>query len=89
MRIVRSTLIGTAVAVAIFGQSAFADDPQIPTANTAGGVNNAANANDNNLEEVVVTGIAYSLKESLATKRASTNQVEVVTGIENLPIRHT
>jgi len=79
MRIVRSTLIGTAVAVAIFGQSAFADDPQIPTSNTAGGVNSAANANDNNLEEVVVTGIAYSLKESLATKRASTNQVEVVT----------
>jgi iron complex outermembrane recepter protein len=31
------------------------------------------------LDEIVVTGIRYSLKESLATKRESTNVVEVVT----------
>jgi iron complex outermembrane receptor protein len=31
------------------------------------------------LDEIVVTGIRYSLKESLATKRDSTNVVEVVT----------
>ena len=40
----------------------------------------AASAADTGpLEEIVVTGIRYSLKESLATKRASTNVVEVVT----------
>ena len=42
------------------------------TANDTGG-------SDTALDEVVVTGIRYSLKESLATKRASTNVVEVVT----------
>jgi iron complex outermembrane receptor protein len=40
----------------------------------------AASATDTGpLEEIVVTGIRYSLKESLASKRASTNVVEVVT----------
>jgi iron complex outermembrane receptor protein len=70
MRIVRSALIGTAVAAAVFGNTAFADQAQGPAF--------AANS-DAGLEEVVVTGIRYSLKESLATKRDSTNVVEVVT----------
>src|SRR6202034_2536666 len=66
----RSALIGTAFAVAVFGNTAFADPLQGPAT--------AANT-DAALDEVVVTGIRYSLKESLATKRASTNVVEVVT----------
>ena len=70
MRILRSTLFGTAVAVAMFGNTAFADQPQGPAT--------AANS-DAGLDEIVVTGIRYSLQESLATKRASTNVVEVVT----------
>jgi iron complex outermembrane recepter protein len=36
-------------------------------------------ADTGSIDEIVVTGIRYSLKESLATKRASTNVVEVVT----------
>src|SRR6267142_1470133 len=36
-------------------------------------------ADTSSIDEIVVTGIRYSLKESLATKRASTNVVEVVT----------
>jgi iron complex outermembrane recepter protein len=70
MRILRSTLFGTTVAVAVFGNTAFADQPQ--------GSATAANS-DAGLDEIVVTGIRYSLQESLATKRASTNVVEVVT----------
>ena len=70
MRIVRSALIGTAVATAVFGSTAFADQLQSPA---------TAASSDAGLEEVVVTGIRYSLKESLETKRASTNVVEVVT----------
>src|SRR5277367_6639447 len=70
MGIARSALIGTALAVAVFGNTAFADPLQGPAT--------AANS-DTSLDEVVVTGIRYSLKESLATKRASTNVVEVVT----------
>jgi iron complex outermembrane receptor protein len=70
MRIARSTLIGTAVAAAVFGNNAFAEQQQVPA---------STGASDTALEEVVVTGIRYSLKESLAAKRASTNVVEVVT----------
>jgi iron complex outermembrane receptor protein len=70
MRIVRSALIGIAVAAVGFGSTAFADPLQSPAT--------AANS-DAGLEEIVVTGIRYSLKESLETKRASTNVVEVVT----------
>jgi iron complex outermembrane recepter protein len=69
MRIVRSTLIGAAVAAAVLANAAFADPPQSA----------ATVANSDALDEVVVTGIRYSLTESLATKRNSTNVVEVVT----------
>lgn len=78
MRIVRSTLIGTAVAVAIWGQSAVADEPQTASSTNA---NTNANVNDSSdgLAEVVVSGIRYSLKESLEAKHAATGVVEVVT----------
>jgi len=78
MRIVRSTLIGTAVAAAIFGQNAFADDQQLPASNTANDTNTASDTNEN-LQEIVVTGIAYSVKESLAAKKAAVGIEEVIT----------
>lgn len=68
MRIRRSTLVGTAVAIALFGQNdraRAADDP---------------NAKPNDvIEEVVVSGIRYSEQQSLETKRNSDSHVEVVT----------
>ena len=67
MRIRRSTLVGTAVAIALFGQNdpaRAADDP---------------NAKSDVLEEVVVSGIRYSEQKSLDTKRAADSHVEVIT----------
>ena len=55
----RSTLIGTAVAIALFGP------------------NDRASAQEQ-LEEIIVSGIRYANELSLETKRASTNVVEVV-----------
>jgi len=78
MRIARPALIGTAVAVAVWGNNASAD----PLQAAGGPVQVAANDTGGSsaaLDEVVVTGIRYSLKESLEAKRASTNVVEVVT----------
>jgi iron complex outermembrane recepter protein len=74
MRISRSTLIGTAVAVALFGGKAFAQQ-------TTAAQSDANKADDNvaTLQEVVVSGIRFSVKKSLATKRASTNMTEVAT----------
>ena len=68
MRIARSTLIGTAVAWALFGQNSFAANasPEGPAAPAA------SDASDNGateLQEVVVTGIRQSLEESLNAKR--------------------
>jgi iron complex outermembrane recepter protein len=81
MRIARSTLIGTAVVAAMWGNNAFADQQQV-SASEKGPLQVAANETGGSsagLDEVVVTGIRYSLKESLESKRASTNLVEVVT----------
>jgi iron complex outermembrane receptor protein len=61
----RSTLIGAAVALALFGQ--------MPIANSQ----NAEQSAD--IEEVVVTGIRGSLEKSLDVKRESGARVEVVT----------
>src|SRR5580704_7172606 len=69
MRIVRSTLIGTAVAMALLGRN---------NALEAQTTNSDAASKDN-LEEVVVTGIRYSMEQSIAQKRAATNIVEVIT----------
>ena len=75
MRISRSTLIGTAVAMALFGGNALA---QQTTASQSDA--NEADANGpQTLQEIVVTGIRYSIKKSLATKRAATNITEVAT----------
>jgi iron complex outermembrane receptor protein len=74
--------MGTAVAVAIWGNNAFADQQQVRASGTGPSqvaANDTGGGSDTALDEVVVTGIRYSLKESLATKRASTNVVEVVT----------
>ena len=67
MRIARSTLIGTAVAWALFGQSSFASaSPEGPATPAA------SDTSDNgatDLQEVVVTGIRQSVQASLDAKR--------------------
>ena len=75
MRIARSTLIGTAVACALFGQNSYADSPAgpSPTASDAAGDAGAAD-----LAEVVVTGIRRSVEESLEAKRKSVAIEEVI-----------
>src|SRR5215813_770367 len=66
MRIARSTLVGTAVAMALFGRNtSAADAPANPT-------------DSSNLEEVVVTGIRASVQQSLDAKREAVNNVEVI-----------
>ena len=70
MSIRRSTLIGTAVAMALFGRNGAAEAQQVAAANTA---------NEGGLAEVVVTGIRASLRESLETKRNATAFVDAIT----------
>lgn len=70
MRIVRSTLIGTAVAMVLFGRN----DPGY--AQDAAQDNGASK--DGALEEVVVTGIRASLRESLETKRNASTIVDAI-----------
>ena len=60
MNSTRSTLIGTAVAIALFGPS-------------------ASQAQQQQLEEVIVTGIRVSNEKSLEAKRNANSVVEVVT----------
>ena len=68
MRIARSTLVGTAVAMALFGRnSGAADAPPGPTQNSGG----------NDVEEIVVTGIRASVEQSLEAKRAALSVVDV------------
>src|SRR5438552_57468 len=69
MRSARSTLIGTAVAVALFGPEA------VVHAQTSGD----QTSSNQNLQEVVVTGIRASLEQSLEQKRAADSVVEVIT----------
>jgi iron complex outermembrane receptor protein len=71
MRIARSTLIGTAVAMALFGRH------EALHAQQTGGA--AAPAPGEQLQEVVITGIRAALEESLTVKRKSTDVVDVVT----------
>ncbi len=70
MRIARSTLIGTAVAMALFGGN---EAVQAQTAS------NAATPPADQLQEVVVTGIRASLRESLETKRLATGVLDALT----------
>jgi iron complex outermembrane recepter protein len=69
MRIARSTLIGTAVAMALFGRNG-------PTQAQATGDQSASNQN---LQEIVVTGIRASLEASLEQKRAAASVEDVIT----------
>lgn len=70
MNIRRSTLIGTAVAMALFGRTGDANSQQPDT---------SARGESDPLEEVVVRGIRASLRESLATKRNSLAIVDAIT----------
>jgi iron complex outermembrane receptor protein len=63
-------LIGTAVAMALFGRHGEAQAQQAATANAA---------KEDGLEEVIVTGIRASLRESIDTKRNSTAFVDAIT----------
>jgi iron complex outermembrane recepter protein len=70
MRIARSTLIGTAVAMALFGRNGAVH------AQTSG---DQTTSGQNELQEVVVTGIRFSLEQSIEAKRNAATVVEVVT----------
>src|ERR1700722_9147409 len=69
MRIARSTLIGTAVAWALFGQNSFAAASASPDGPAAPAASDASDNGATELQEVVVTGIRQSLEESLDAKR--------------------
>ena len=87
MRISRSTLVGTAVALALFGgNAAFAQQTAASQPDS-----NKSDSNDMaTLQEVVVTGPRYSVKASIASKRRATNQTEVVTAedVGKLPAKN-
>ena len=70
MRIARSTLIGTAVAMALFGRNGALQ------AQTASG---DQTSKPDELQEVVVYGIRASLRDSLETKKDATGVEEVLT----------
>ncbi|MBV8342245.1 MAG: TonB-dependent receptor plug domain-containing protein, partial [Gammaproteobacteria bacterium] len=70
MRMARSTLIGTAVAMALFGRHGAV---QAQTANAT------QPAKPDDLQEVVVYGIRASLRESLQAKKDATGVEEVLT----------
>ncbi len=74
MRIARSTLIGTAVAWALFGPNTYAADAPTP----AGPSPATSDQGPANMEEVVVTGIRRSLQESLDAKRDAVSVSDVV-----------
>jgi iron complex outermembrane recepter protein len=78
MRIARSTLIGTAVAWALFGQNSYADAPAAPNG-PAPAESNASDAGAADLAEVVVTGIRRSVEESLEAKRNAVSVEDVIT----------
>jgi iron complex outermembrane receptor protein len=86
MRISRSTLVGTAVAVALFGGNAFAQQ-------TTASQSDASKTDSNDtttLQEVVVTGPRYSVKASIAAKRINTDMTEVATAedVGKLPAKN-
>ena len=71
MNIRRSTLLGTAIAFALYQQSAMADAATAPSTDQAAGSEEMA--------EVIVTGIRASLQQSLDVKRNADTRLEVVT----------
>src|SRR5579864_9117319 len=70
MRIARSTLVGTAVALALFGRNG---------AVRAEAAADSAAAGNAPLEEIVVHGYRESLRDALETKREATIVEEVIT----------
>lgn len=72
MRIARSTLVGTAVAVALFGRNGAVRADEGPA-------DAPASSSSDAVEEVVVTGYRASVRESLETKRQATGVEEVLT----------
>jgi iron complex outermembrane receptor protein len=72
MRIARSTLIGTAVAWALFGPNAHAAD------GPAGAAPATSDSGAAELQEVVVTGIRRSVEESLEAKRQAVAVSDVI-----------
>ena len=78
MRISRSTLIGTAVAVALFGGNAFAQQAGVSQSDSS----KSDADNTPTLQEVVVTGIRESVKASIAAKRAAIGMTEVATATD-------
>ena len=89
MRIVRSTLIGTAVAVALFGRNGMVQADTPASASGSAPANAAAtapaeapgtgDAGAANLEEIVVTGFRASVEASLETKREAVGVEDVLT----------
>src|SRR3954467_4301902 len=71
MNIRRSTLLGTAIAFALYHQSAMADAATAPSAAPA--------SDSEEMAEVIVTGIRASLQQSLDVKRNADARLEVVT----------
>ena len=67
----RSTLIGTAIAFALYHQSA--------AAQTAAAASTTSGADVEEVDEVIVTGIRASLQQSLDVKRNADARLEVVT----------
>ena len=71
MNIRRSTLIGTAIAFALYQQSAAAQSATSAAATSTAGVEE--------IDEVIVTGVRASLEKSLEVKRGANSRLEVVT----------
>ena len=63
MRIARSTLVGTAVAMALFGRNGDVRAADAPADSTD---------SSNSVEEIVVHGYRASLQQSMETKREAT-----------------
>ena len=84
MRIARSTLIGAAVAMALFGrdETLYAQQAQAqaqaPAQTPAQASSTAPSAAPVELQEVVVSGLRYSLQAALTIKRDSVQNVEVI-----------
>src|SRR3954449_3339615 len=71
MDIRRSTLLGTAIAFALYHQAALADAATAPSTGPA--------SDSEEMAEVIVTGIRASLDKSLEVKRNADARLEVVT----------
>jgi iron complex outermembrane recepter protein len=71
MRIARSTLVGTAVAMALFGRNGSVQAADAPAADSTD--------SSNTVEEVVVHGYRASLQASMETKREATGVEDVLT----------